>query len=92
MTLDESAEELGAQALLPDRVFSTYNTALEKITSISDTKVEPLTFRLKTQWDKATKSEQQLCVEKLDEACSVVCKVIAPYASDQLLMAYVNCV
>ena len=82
---DESQEELGAQAL-----FSTYNTALDKIASISDSKVEPLTFRLKTEWDKATPNEKRSCVEKVDEVCRAVCQVIAPRASDQLLMAYVK--
>ena len=65
---DESSEELCTQALLPDQVFTTYNAALEKIASISNRKVEPLTFRLKIEWDKATQSEQRLCVEKVDEA------------------------
>ncbi len=88
---DESpSEELCAQALLPHQVFTTYNAALEKIASISDSKVEPLTFRLKTEWDKATQNEQRLCVEKVDEACRAVCQVIAPGASEQLLMAYVK--
>lgn len=36
----------------------------------------------------ATKDEQMICKEKFDEACQVVCKVIAPNASEQLLHAY----
>ena len=84
---DESPEELCAQNLLPDRVFTTYNAAKETIASISDSKVEPLTFRLKTEWDKAMQNEQRLCVE---QACRAVCQVIAPCASEQLQMAYVK--
>ena len=42
---DESPEELCAKAQLPEQVFTTYNAALEKIASISDSKVEPQTFR-----------------------------------------------
>ena len=87
---DESQEELGTQALFPNQVCSTHNAALDKIASISDSKVEPLTFRLKTEWDKATPSEKRLCVEKVDEACRAVCQGIAPRTSDQLLMAYVK--
>ena len=87
---DDSPEELCAQNLRPDRVFTTYNAAMEKIVSISDSKVEPLTFRLKTEWDKATHNEQRLCVEKVDEACRAVCQVIAPCPSEQLQMAYVK--
>ena len=83
-------ESLCAQNLLPDRVFTMYNAAMETIASISDSKVEPLTFRLKTEWDKATQNEQRLCVEKVDEACRAVCQVIAPCASEQLQMAYVK--
>ena len=87
---DDSPEELCAQNLLPDRVFTTYNAAMETIASISDSKVEPLTFRLKTGWNKATQNEQRLCVEKVVEACRAVCQVIAPCASEQLQMAYVK--
>ncbi len=83
---DESAEVLCAQILHPHRVFTTYNAALEKIASISDSKVEPLTFRLKTGWDKATQNEQRLCVEKVDEACRAVCQVIAHGVGEQLLI------
>ena len=63
---------------------------METIANISDSKVEPLTFRLKAEWNKATQSEQRLCVEKVDETCRAVCQVIAPGASEQLLMAYVK--
>ena len=31
--------------------------------------VEPLTFRLMSNWKEATKSEKMLCKEKVDEAC-----------------------
>ncbi len=34
------------------------------------------------------KDEQLICKEKVDEACQVVCKVISPNASEQLLHAY----
>ena len=87
---DESSEELCTPTLLPNQVFTTYNAAMETIANISDSKVEPLTFRLKAEWNKATQSEQRLCVEKVDEACCAVCQVIAPGASEQLLMAYVK--
>ena len=50
--------------------------------------IEPLTFRLQCEWNVATKDEKMICKEKVDEACQVVCKVIAPHASEQLLHGY----
>ena len=54
--------------------------------------LRPLTFILKTEWDKAKQSEQRLCLEKVDEACRTTCQVIFPSASEQLLIAYVKSV
>jgi hypothetical protein len=70
-------------------VLQVYNDAINQIADITDLKtVEPLTFRLQSEWDVATKDEQLICKEKVEEACQVVCKVIAPNASEQVLHAY----
>ncbi len=70
-------------------VLQVYNDAINQIADITDLKtIEPLTFRLQCEWDVATKDEQWICKEKVDETCQVVCKVIAPNASEQLLNAY----
>ena len=70
-------------------VLQVYNDAISQIAGITDLKaIEPLTFRLQYEWNVATKDEQMICKEKVDEACQVVCKVIAPHASEQLLHAY----
>ena len=70
-------------------VLQGYNDAIKQITGTTDLKsIEPLTFRLKCEWDVATKIEQMICKGKVDEACQVICKVTAPNASEQLLHAY----
>ena len=70
-------------------VLQVYNDAINQIAGITDLKtIEPLTFRLQCEWDVATNNEQLKCKEKVDEACQVICKVIAPNASEQLLHAY----
>ena len=82
---DDMSEELPVR----QTVLQVYNDAINQIADITDLKtIEPLTFRLQCEWDVATKGEQLICKEKVDEACQVVCKVIAPNASEQLLHAY----
>ena len=72
-----------------DPALKVYNEAMSQIASLSDVKeVEPLTFRLTSNWEEATKTEKMLCKEKVDEAWRAVCSVIAPNASKELLEAF----
>ena len=48
---------------------------------------EPLTFQLTSDWDGICKEEQEVCIEKATEACKVICKIIAPNASNELSQA-----
>lgn len=43
---------------------------------------------LVSEWEEATRNEKAACLEKVDEACQAVCKVIAPRDSVKLLQAY----
>ena len=53
-----------------DPALQVYNEAMSQIATLSEVKeVEPLTFRLTSNWEEATKSEKMLCKEKVDEAC-----------------------
>ncbi|KAJ7373298.1 hypothetical protein OS493_012889 [Desmophyllum pertusum] len=50
-----------------------YNDAISQIASLSDIKeVEPLSFRLTSNWEEATRNEKLLCEEKVDQACRAV--------------------
>ena len=69
-------------------VLKVYNESMTNIASLTDRTVEPLTFRLVSEWDNATASEKALCLEKVDEACLAVCSVIAPKDSERLLKAF----
>ena len=72
-----------------DPALKVYNEAMSQIATLSDVKeVEPLTFRLTSNWEEASKSEKMLCKEKVDEACRAVFSVIAPNASKELLEAF----
>ena len=46
--------------------------------------VSSLTFQLKSTWDEATEDQKEVCNEKAMEGCSIVCKIIAPNAGDEL--------
>ena len=65
-----------------------YNEALSNIASLSGKAVVPLTFRLTSEWDEATKKEKELYTEQVGEACRAVCGVIAPKDSDKLLRSF----
>lgn len=78
---DESPEK-------ESNVLQVYNEALSNIASLSGKTVEPLTFRLNSEWDEATKKEKELCIEQVNEACRAVCDVIAPKDSDKLLRSF----
>ena len=52
--------------------------------------VIPLTFQLKPTWDEATEDEEEVCIEKAMEGCSIVCGIIAPNAGDELLQSCVQ--
>lgn len=69
-------------------VLQVHNEVLSYIASLSAKTVEPLTFRLNSEWDEATKKEKEICIEKVDEACPTVCDVIAPKDSDKLLRSF----
>lgn len=61
---------------------------MSSIAPLTDKTVEPLTFRLVSEWDLATANERALCLDQVDEACRAVCGVIAPRDSEKLLEAF----
>ena len=69
-------------------VLQVYNDAIKQIAGMTDLKsIEPLSdLKVNGMWPQ--KNKQMICKENVDEACQVVCKVIAPNASEQLLHAY----
>ena len=66
-------------------VLRVHNEALSNIASLSGKTLEPLTFRLNSEWDEASKKEKELCIEQVNEACRAVCDVIVPKDIDKLL-------
>ncbi|CAH3183281.1 unnamed protein product [Porites evermanni] len=50
-------------------VLQVHNEALSNIASLSGKTLEPLTFRLNSEWDEASKKEKELCIEQVNEAC-----------------------
>ena len=68
-----------------------YNTAMAPIAGLSDIKIpEPLTFILKKDWASTTEKEKEMCEKKVDDACRVLCRVIAPSSSEELLKSYIT--
>ena len=64
---------------------------MAQIARLSDIKIpEPLTFVLKKDWASVTETEKQMCEKKVDDACRVVCRVIVPSSSEELLKSYIT--
>lgn len=72
----------------PETNLMFFKYTMRHIASLSGKTVEPLTFRLNSEWDKATKKEKELCIEQVNEACRAVCDVIAPKDRDKLLRSF----
>ena len=66
-------------------VLQVYNEAISSIASLTDTTVEPFSFRLVSEWDLATANERELCLDQVDQA---VCSVIAPRDGEKLRQAF----
>lgn len=66
-------------------VLDTFNNAISTLSKFTEHEFRPLTFQLKCDWSKATREERALCTESAEEACKVICDVIAPGNGQQLL-------
>jgi len=47
-----------------------------------------LNFQLRTEWEDASNVEKKECIEKVSEACRLICQVIAPDAADDLYKTF----
>ena len=70
---DGSQEDLSASDAL-----ETFNETMKKLSEHTSTDITPLTFQLTSKWKDATADEKRACLEKAEEACRVVCDIIAP--------------
>ena len=50
----------------------------------------PLGSRLDTKWENASKKDQNTCIDRITEACRVVCEVIAPQDGENLFKTMKN--
>ncbi len=68
-------------------VLPVFNSAMGQLCAAigSPNRVSPLTYQLRTSWEKTTTEEKSICIEKATEALGVVCDVIAPSAGPELL-------
>ena len=62
----------------------TFNDAISTLSKFTDYEFSPLSSQLKCDWKSATQEDRVLCTEKAEEACKVICDVIAPGNAKQL--------
>ena len=65
-------------------ILETFNTAMSTISELTSLEVSPLTFQLNCNWDEASQEEKNICTEKAEEICRVVCEVVAPSQGEKL--------
>ena len=70
---DDSHVDLPATGAL-----ETFNETMKKLAEHTSSDITPLKFQLTSKWNEATPDEKQAWLEKAEEACKVVCDIIAP--------------
>ena len=75
-------EEKGQESFL-----EIFNEAMSKL---SGKTFSPLTFQLNCSWEDATNDDKELCLEKAEEACRLVCSIIAPKDGSRLFEEILN--
>lgn len=69
----DSDKDMSAKGAL-----ESFNETMKKMAEHTSSDTTPLKFQLTSKWNQATKDEKQECLEKAEEACMVVCDIIAP--------------
>lgn len=86
-TEGSSEDEAHTQDEFSQDILPVYNEAMAHL---SKNQAATLYFQLKTTWEKASKHEKEVCIEKAVEGCRVVCNVIAPDAGEELLKSFIQ--
>ena len=85
---DSSSDEERPAQTTADETIQKYNQCMSTIAKCTSYKqISPLSFQLTSTWDELTQSEKDVCIDKAQEACQVICEVIAPKAGEDLFQA-----
>lgn len=80
--LSENITSLNKDAILD------FNQAMSKLSLHTEKeKPDPLTFQLSTSWEDSKKEDKEACMQKANEACGIICNVIAPKDGEKLFQA-----
>lgn len=73
-----------------ERQTSVLGTLSEAMNALSGGTFSPLTFQLNCSWSEASIEDKELCLEKAEEACKIVCDIIAPKDGKSLFQAMLD--
>jgi hypothetical protein len=65
----------------------TLNEALDRL---SGGTFSPLTFQLNCSWSTASVEDKDLCLEKAEEACKIICNIISPKDGQSLFQSLLD--
>ena len=57
---------------------SELDTLNEALHRLSGGTFSPLTFQLNCSWSAASVEQKEVCLEKAEEACKIICNIISP--------------
>ena len=77
--------------ILASDILDMSNNAFARLSVETEVgKIAALERRLDAKWEKASKKDQNACIQRGTEACRIVCKVIAPKDGEKIFKAMKN--
>ena len=65
----------------------TLNEALHRL---SGGTFSPVTFQLSCSWSAASIEDKEVCLEKMEEACKIICNIISPLDGQSLFKSLLD--
>ena len=89
----ESSEEDSSDTIQinPDNdQINKLDTLNEALNKLSGGTFSPLTFQLNCSWSAASAEDKDICLEKVEEACKIICNIISPIDGQSLFQSLLD--
>ena len=89
----ESSEDDSSDAVQINRdedYRSELDTLNEALHRLSGGTFSPLTFQLNCSWSAASVEDKEVCLEKAEEACKIICNIISPLDGQSLFQSLLD--
>ena len=69
---------------------SELDTLNEALHRLSGGTFSPLTFQLNCSWSAASVEDKEVCLEKAEETCKIICNIISPLGGQSLFQSLLD--